>query len=94
MFSTVGFGSLFVEVSREQAYMHPRRLRARDVKPAVGKRTVIARRQEQVSSAFAAVGAGEPDVDDPLEPHVVDGAEPFGGCSITMGPFVRSTIAM
>jgi hypothetical protein len=55
---------------------HPRRLRSRYVKTTVRKRAVIARRHEQVSSPFAAVGAGEANVDDPLKPHVVDGADP------------------
>ena len=57
----------------------PVRLRPRYVKATFRNRAVIARWQEQVSSAFAAIGAGEPDVDDPAEPHVVDGADPHGG---------------
>ena len=46
-----------------------------DVVPAVGQRAVVARADDQVAAAFAPVGAGQADVGDPPEPHVVDRAE-------------------
>ena len=54
---------------------HPCRARLCDVKTAVRKRTVIAWRHEQIFSPVAAIGAREPDVNDPRKSHVVDGAQ-------------------
>jgi hypothetical protein len=63
------------------------------MKTAVRQRAFLTGRHHQVFAAFATVRAGIADIDNPLEPHVVDGAEPFGDCSITTGPFVKSMIA-
>ncbi|MCY1508156.1 hypothetical protein D9M68_424570 [compost metagenome] len=54
----------------------PVRLRPRNIETTFRNRTVITGWQQQVSSAFAAVGTGEPDIDDPAKPHVVDRAYP------------------
>ena len=51
---------------------------AGDEIPAFRQRAVVARRHDQVLAAFAAVGTGHSDVDDPAEPVVVDGAEKLG----------------
>ena len=67
-----------------------------DVEAAVGQRPVVAGPDDQVPAALAAIRAGQADVGDPAEPHVVDRAEdarrrPIAGTSITIGPSDRST---
>ena len=46
-----------------------------DVVAAVGQRAVIARADDQVAATFSPIGAGQADVGDPSEPHVIDRAE-------------------
>ncbi len=50
----------------------------KDVEAALGQGTVIARTDDQIPRAGAAIGSGQADVGDPLEPHVIDGAEDPG----------------
>ena len=72
-------GGLGIVVGQKRAggVEHVVRLRVGDEEAALGQRAVIAGRHDQVLAALAAVGAWEADVDDPAEPHVVDGAEPL-----------------
>ncbi len=44
----------------------------------VGQRSLVPRPDEQVAAALRPVGARQPEVGDPAEPHVVDGAEDPG----------------
>ena len=50
-----------------------------DVKAPLGHRTVITRRDQQVAAALSAVRAGQAEVGDPAEPHVVDDAQAVRG---------------
>jgi hypothetical protein len=70
---------------------HPHGLGACHVEAAVRKRPVITGRYDQVSSAFAAVRAREADIDDPWNHMSLMVPTAIGGCSITIGPLVRST---
>ena len=66
----------------ERATQHHHVVGARvpDVVATLGQRAVVAGTDQQVAAALAAVGAGEPEVGDPAEPHVVDDAQGvFGG---------------
>ena len=49
--------------------------RVADVEAAFGQRSVVAGRDEQELAAGTAVGSGHAEVDDPLEPHVVERAQ-------------------
>jgi hypothetical protein len=46
-----------------------------DVETAVREIALVSGRDDEVLAAFAPVGAGHARVDDPSEPHVVEGAE-------------------
>ena len=52
--------------------------RVADVEAALGQRPVVARGDQQVGAALAAVRAGQAEVGDPAEPHVVDEAQGVG----------------
>ena len=83
-----------IAVLHERAPQHqdPVGPRVPDEEAALGQRAVVAGRNEEELAAGAAVGSGEAEVDDPLEPHVVEGAESaIGGVSTTIGPSFRST---
>ena len=56
----------------------PVRLRMGDEVAAFRKRAVVVRSDDQVLAAPAAVRSWAADVDDPREPHVVDGADAIG----------------
>ena len=66
-----------VVVLEEGAAEHQRPVGARvgDVEAALGQRSVVAGRDEQELAARTAVGSGHAEVDDPLEPHVVERAQ-------------------
>jgi hypothetical protein len=85
---------IVVDEKRSHCVQHAIGLRTRDVKATIWKRTVVTRRHDQIFAAFAPVGTGEADVDNPREPHVVMVPSPNGGCSTTIGPFDRFTTAM
>src|SRR4029434_9514012 len=52
-----------------------RSFRAADMETAIGKRTVIAWRNEKILASFPTVGARDADVDDPAEPHIIESTE-------------------
>ena len=63
---------------------------AGDEEPALRQRAVVARRHDQVLAAFAAIGPGQADVDDPAKPVSSMAPRNLGGISSTIGPLVRS----
>ena len=66
-----------IAVLHERAAQHqdPVGARVPDEEAALGERAVVAGGNEEELAAGAAVGAGETEVDDPLEPHVVERAQ-------------------